>query len=201
MVNLSQAITSSREEVLRYFLLSNRDRRPDSGAREEMDALRQRIDGCLTIPLGDWERFEIHAVEYLVAANLRNNPVVVWTIGGVNRHGQKDRRQVSQWVRVKGAPLDAFYSNGAWGEINRRFDEAEIQGNLKAFTLRYAATSEFAPSFRLTDVPRPEMQSLVGVYHASSSRHGTIELIDGLHRAVAMIHQGHTDAPAFLAIS
>jgi hypothetical protein len=140
------------------------------------------------------------AIEYLVAANLRNSPLVVWTIGGVSKDGRTDQRRVSRWVRVESMPLDALYSNGAWSEINRRFDEPDVRGNLKAFTARFVTLPEFANCFRLTDEPQSELRLLVGVYHMSSSRRGSIELIDGLHRAVAMIHQGNTDAPAFIAI-
>ncbi len=63
---------------------------------------------------------------------------------------------------------------------------------------RFAPLAHKYPEFRLGKVPDGEALRIVGVAHQSQGRTGSIELVDGAHRIVAMMHRGVATVPAYI---
>lgn len=117
------------------------------------------------------------------------NPTLTWTVG---TRGNQHYRRVQRWLVAK-VTLDAIYSCGINTSMRADLDAAE--GNL----VRFAAVAGKYPEFRLDTVPEDKLATLIAVVNHQHGRRGTIEVLDGCHRVVAMISRGVRETTAFLA--
>jgi len=121
------------------------------------------------------------------------NPVFTWTIGTKNN---LHHRNIEKWV-LADVFLISLYSNGIRQCMRNDLDKAD--GNLHSFVeLSFACRY---PEFRLEHLPdNGPHQTLIGIASKNSNRNGSIEIIDGVHRAISMISHGVQKTTAFLGI-
>jgi len=169
-------------DVLRHFII--------------MEASRERYannaEGMLSwIKLSD-DKFIQKVREFEVTRD-DDNPVLGWTIGTRRNSLYKN---ISHWISAK-VYLDDLYTCGINSEMKADLDA--VRGNLKRFVdIGYAAKySEFKLD---SDLPQNEAKILIGIAQFYSDRDGTIELIDGAHRAVTMLSKGITKSKAYIGI-
>jgi hypothetical protein len=117
------------------------------------------------------------------------NPTLTWTVG---TRGNKHHERVLRWVLAQ-LRLAALYSCGINDAMKDDLDA--VSGNLAAFVAR----ADKHPEFQLGAVPDGDLRIVIAVAGAQASRDGTIEVVDGAHRAVAMLAIGITETTAFLA--
>jgi hypothetical protein len=169
--------TASMREVVEHFVTVESTRAKYAGLREQLHTWRDLDDTTLFARIRD-------------LADTRDdvNPTLTWTIGtGGNNHHERVERWVLAEVR-----LNSLFSCG----INEatRADLESVQGNLALF----APLSTKYPEFQSTAVQDGERRPIIVVAHVLSGRAGTIEVIDGVHRAVAMVRNGIVNTSAFL---
>jgi hypothetical protein len=139
------------------------------------------------ISKSNWEFFQ----HVRVFADSRDDvhPLLTWTVGTRdNKHHERVRRWISARVR-----LGRLYSCAISDEVKADLDEC--RGNLTLFSDR----AWKYPEFRMDTVPQGDLAIIVAISHTVPSRSGTEEVVDGVHRAVAMIANGVEDTWAYIA--
>lgn len=123
------------------------------------------------------------------------NPIFVWTIG--TEKNPTRYRKVKRWI-VANIFLGSLYTCGINSCINAHLDLPDVNGNLKSFVLgEYVHEHE---EIRTDSFPADkELTTLIGVAHHTEDRDGGIEVLDGNHRAMAMLANGGERAEAFIA--
>jgi hypothetical protein len=165
-------------DVLTHFLRAEMTRPTYVARCEEMNAWMALDD----------EKFLQHVRE-LSAGRSDVNPVLTWTVGTrENKHHQR----VDHWLLAK-VPLRSLYSCG----INQTVEDDlnAGQGNL----FKFADVASKYPEFRTNSVPQGELATIIGVAHPCAGKVGSVEVLDGVHRAVAMVKKGIAETHAFLA--
>ena len=80
-------------------------------------------------------------------------------------------------------------------------DLNSIQGNLEDFAALVIGDPCRYSEFNLSCLPEDERnQTVIGVKHLVNGKRGSIELIDGAHRAISMVANGVATASAYLAL-
>ena len=167
---------------MRHFTLLEARKPRYAGDKEELDKTLRLPDSELAGRIEDFSRQPGHD---------RGNPVYTW----VFQRGHL----VERWVHAEIHDLDQVFSSDINDKAKYALDS--VEGNLVAFGDRVnndpALTEEFGPY-------RPPIvevdQTIIGVVISYSHRMGSIELIDGAHRFVAMARANVKKIPAFLAI-
>ena len=123
------------------------------------------------------------------------NPAILWTIGT-----EKDLPRppkVRCWILAK-INLGSLYTCGINSEINAHLDLLDVKGNLKSFVLgKYVHEHG---EIRTDSFPADkELTTFIGVAHPTSGLDGEIEVLDGNHRAMAMLANKSEHAEAFIA--
>ena len=118
------------------------------------------------------------------------NPVLVYT-GGIT--GDDRSSQVAGWTRGRIKCGDIFaprISSQMQSDIN------EVRGNILAFAKDLASKySEFQPLAALCE----DTSILIVVAHRVPSKDGEYEVIDGVHRLVALCRAGIQEVEAYVA--
>ena len=97
-------------------------------------------------------------------------------------------------TQVRDAKLSEFYTRDLNPTVKPVLDR--VKGNLRAFEPKSMKFPEYQNVF----VPDPKDATVFGVLHKTPGRKGTIQLIDGAHRIVAMVRAKAKTTDAFLAI-
>jgi hypothetical protein len=167
-------------EVLESFLRTE-------ASRPECAAQRDAIDACFAPTLDD-DGFIKRVRDFATARN-DVNPVLTWTIGTLqNKHHER----VSRWVLAK-MDIDSLFSCGINPTMKADLDA--VQGNLA----RFSTVAHRYPEFRMGILPKGDQATIIAVARECGGRNGTIEVIDGAHRVVAMAGGRVQNTPAFLA--
>jgi hypothetical protein len=117
------------------------------------------------------------------------NPILTWTVG---TRGNKHYERVRRWVLAQ-VSLAALYSCGINDSMKGALDA--VRGNLASFVV----SARKYPEFRLGDVPEGDFRIIIVVAQSQVDRDGTLEVVDGAHRAVTMLANGLAETTAFLA--
>lgn len=121
------------------------------------------------------------------------NPLLTWTVGTQKTLFHNYNKRVSSWCEGI-VPLEQVYTMG----INQSMkgDLSLSSWNLERFTRSHAQKYE---EFQLQRHPGRSSIRIVVVKHRKIGKIGEYEIIDGAHRAIAMIHQGVRETPAYIA--
>ena len=123
------------------------------------------------------------------------NPVFVWTIG--TEKNATRYRKVKRWILAR-INLESLYTCGINSKINAHLELPDVRGNLRSFVLRGYVNehSEIRTDSAPTD---KELTTFIGIAHRTDDRDGDIEVLDGNHRAMAMLANGIERAEAYIA--
>ena len=125
-------------------------------------------------------------------AELRDdtNPVLTYTIGTKNNQHHKS---VVKWEERE-VPLDEIFTCG----INpcMRDDLNDVAWKLAAFARKHACKYQ---EFRLDEIPPVEKRRAISVQHEVAGKVGRFEILDGVHRCVALTVNGFSTVRAFVA--
>ena len=179
---------SSKAEVVRFFWNLEAKNCKHSVGEEIMQRL---------IWLTDTPDFEQEVRNIVKDCNFkkgkyRNNPTLVWTIG--NEDNPNRPFKVRDWVLAK-INLECLYTCGINEKINVHLDL--VNGNLKSFVKQGYAREH--PEFQLDRKPPTSKAKIIGIAHRASEKQGTIELVDGAHRVVSMLHNNMEQSEAYIA--
>lgn len=175
---MSIAAVVTMRAVLRQFLA-------DEAAKTEYAAALSDLDSWTELP----DEAFIRQVQEFAKSRYDVNPVLTYTIGTLaNRHHER----VLGW-RLETIPLAELYTCGLTTDLQHDLDA--VQGNLVAFAQQHAA--KYA-EFRLTETPALELQRVIAVRHRTKRCRGTIQLLDGAHRVVALAVQGATTITGYV---
>ncbi len=121
-----------------------------------------------------------------------DNPTLVWTTG---TEKNPDRpHQVQNWILAE-IDLGCLYTSRINEEMEA--DLNTVNGNFKRFVEKgYACKYK---EFRLDRVPCGTEAIVIGIARRKPSRDGTVELIDGAHRVVSMLHNNIEQSEAYIA--
>lgn len=171
---------SSVAEVLRYFISMEAEKYADK--REEMLKWLSLHDRKLIRKIRKFEKKRDD-----------DNPTLGWTIG---TRANSNYLKISRWIFTDIRLVD-LYSCGINSDMKDDLDS--VKGNLKHFV--DAGYPRKYPEFRLESVPpEGEARIFVGIARSDPNRDGSIELIDGSHRAVAMLANSITSTNAHIGI-
>ena len=157
----------------------------DEAAKTEYAEALSELDSWAQLPDEDFFR----RVREFAKLRCDVNPVLTYTIGTLaNRHHER----VLGWG-LETIALSELYTCGLTTYLQHDLDA--VQGNLVAFAHQHAA--KYA-EFRLTDPPALEVQRVIAVRHRTKRCRGTIQLLDGAHRVVALAIQGATTITGYV---
>jgi hypothetical protein len=162
----------SRADVVRHFL------RREAG-RQAYEHRREEILCWCELPDDDLLK---RAREF---ANERSdtNPALLYLVGTP----KGDRSDyIERWERQPISFAELYVP--AWTD---RFNPAlkAVRGNLRAFALRFA--DQFPDDFPAgRPLPTGEDAVIIAIAHSRPALHGSLELVDGAHRVVAMGRAG-----------
>ena len=168
-------------EVLRHFVRLEASRSKYADKREEMI-------NWISLP----DIAFIQQVHNFAQVRDDENPTIVWTIGSeTNKHYLKVRR----WFLAK-INLECLYTCGISCKMRQDLDS--VNGNLKKFVKEGYAKKygEFHMNFIPSDT---ETRRVIGIAHLKPDRDGKIEIVDGVHRAVAMLANEISLSQAYIA--
>ncbi|HYV39721.1 MAG TPA: hypothetical protein VE988_28795 [Gemmataceae bacterium] len=117
------------------------------------------------------------------------NPTLTWTIG---THANKHHERVQHWVLAE-VTLDSLYSCGINPAMQADLDR--VNGHLASF-------AEFAqkyPEFQNDSVPQGDQRIIIAIAKTEVSKKGTLEVVDGSHRGIAMLAKKIGSTSAFVA--
>jgi hypothetical protein len=116
------------------------------------------------------------------------SPIIPWTVG---MNDDESHRSIRRWVYAD-TDLEQFYTCG----INDRVRPClmKAQWNLKRF-LKYAPDFE---EFKLDWIPTELLRVMFGIARREIDKNGTIQLIDGAHRTISMLHNNISRSKAFI---
>ena len=161
---------SNKVEVLKHFIRIEATRSKYVDKREEMMGWI-----CLDNP----DEF-IQEVRNFEKTRKDENPAILWTIGT-----EKDPvrpHKIRRWILAK-VDLRSLYTLRINSKINPHLDL--VNGNLERFVRRgYPAEHD---EFHTSHVPTNEKRVVIGIAHFKENRDGEIEIVDGCHRAIAML--------------
>lgn len=176
---MSIAASVTTRAVLMQFLADEATNKQYAGALSDLDSWTQLPDEAFFRQVRKFEQSRSDV-----------NPVLTYTIGTLtNRHHER----VLGWG-LETIPLAELYTCGLTTYMQHDLDA--VQGNLVAFAQKYAP--KYA-EFRLNETPSQELQRVIAVRHRSKRCRGTVQLLDGAHRVVALAIQGATAITAYVA--
>ena len=175
---------SNKVAVLRHFI------RVESTKKKYADR-REELMGWIRLSDMDF----INKVQNFEKERDDVNPAILWTIGT-----EKDRSRppkVRCWILAK-INLGSLYTCGIKSKINAHLELPDVRGNLKSFVLgKYVHEHG---EIRTDSFPaEKELTTFIGVAHPTSGLDGEIEVLDGNHRAMAMLANKSEHAEAFIA--
>ena len=170
---------ASTADVVRHFLRME-------ASRESIR--RQWPESVEWIKLPD-EELLITAREF--ALEREENPALAWTVGTADNSFYK---MVKAWS-LSEIRLDELYTCGV--RKNMEPDLNAVAGNLKRFFDTGRANS-YPSDFEIRAAP-VERQLLMCIDNSRDDKDGCLELIDGAHRAIAMIADGTETCRAYVA--
>lgn len=172
--------TCSVDEVLCCFLQIE-SQKPNAG--HFLDLL-QRIRG---LP-GEQSR---RRVREFAEKTKNGSPIFPWTVGINNDERWKN---VRRWIYTD-VELNQLYTCGI-NPSTMKESLTKVHGYLVKFTRCFAHNF---PEFRLDQIPPEKLRTIFGVKRRDNNKDGSIELIDGAHRAVAMLHNNIVESKGFIA--
>ena len=175
---------SNKVTVLKHFIRVESTKNKHAEKREE-------LMGWISLPDMDF----IDRVRDFEKQRCDENPIFVWTIGTAKNSTRY--QEVKRWILAR-INLGSLYTCGINSEINAHLDMLDVNGNLKSFVLgKYVHEHEgiCTDSFPADK----ELTTFIGVAHHTEDRDGEIEVLDGNHRAMAMLANGVERAEAFIA--
>lgn len=172
--------TCSADEVLHHFL-ETESKKPNANHFQE---LLQQIK---SLP-GDQSR---RRVREFAEKTKNGSPIFPWTVG-INT--DERWKTVQRWIYAD-VTLEQLYTCGI-NPNTMRDDLNKARGNLKTFTKCFARNHG---EFRLDQIPPEHLRMIFGVARREDNKDGSIELIDGAHRTVSMLHNGITKSKGFVA--
>ena len=120
------------------------------------------------------------------------SPLFPYTVGHFN---DERFRSTQRWVRAT-VELARIYSCGI-NPVTMQEHLQMVRGNLLAFTRQFAGQH---PEFRLRGPPPPEaLRLIIGIARCNDGKDGDVELIDGAHRAISLLHHGITSCEGVIA--
>lgn len=123
-----------------------------------------------------------------------DNAVVGWTVG-TRRFNRS--AEVSAWNEAE-VEIGTIYSKGIDDAVKCMLDV--VGGNLKDLARMIGPHAEWASRHRFHFDREPDADFyMIGVRHGGSEYNGTVELLDGSHRLIAMAVQGRTTVKAYIA--
>ena len=118
-----------------------------------------------------------------------DSPFFPWTVGYRQNEFYK---KVVRWVQAD-VDLTQAYTSGLNPKMKAHLIAA--QWNLDSFR----TNAHHYQEFHLQDPPPPEaLQTVYGIAHNKAGKVGTIELIDGAHRTISMLHHGIKSSKGFI---
>ena len=179
---MSNTETVSKADVLRYFF-DGKVQDPKAQNRQfYLDLLAIADDAqFLTAVQSHWPEDD-------------DNSVVGWTVG---TRKFNNSAQVARWTKTEIA-VDPIYSKGIDPPVAEMLEAT--RGNLKDLAHLLLPQTDWASQnrFQLERDPGDEFH-IIGVRHDSSAHNGTVELLDGSHRLVALAAQGKASVKAYIA--
>ena len=170
--------------VLKHFIRVESQKCDYKDKREEMITWISLPDQAFIDKVRDFEK-----------QRTDENPIFGWTIG--TEKNPTRWQEVKRWILAK-IKLGSLYTCGINSEINAHLDMLGVNGNLKSFVLgKYVHEHE---GICMDSFPADkELTTFIGVAHHTEDRDGEIEVLDGNHRAMAMLANGVERAEAFIA--
>ena len=175
---------SDKVKVLKHFIRVESTKSKYAERREE-------LMGWISLPDMDF----IDRVRDFEKQRCDENPIFVWTI----RTAKNSTRyqEVKRWILAR-INLGSLYTCGINSEINAHLELPDVRGNLKSFVL-WKYVHEHG-EIRTDSFPaEKELTTFIGVAHPTSGLDGEIEVLDGNHRAMAMLANKSEHAEAFIA--
>ncbi len=167
-------------EVLRHFISMEAD-------RDKYKDMRDKMLGWLRLS----NRKFIRKVHRFEKDRDDVNPALGWTIGA---NGNKHYQNVSRWV-LANIQLTDLYTCDIKSKMKDDLDS--VNGNLEQF-VKAGYAREYT-DFQQDRVPSEgKARIVIGIARRESGRNGSIELIDGAHRIVAMLVNGITECDAYI---
>lgn len=173
---------SDTNEVLRHFICIEATRSKYANKRDDMI---------------NWTRLSdtdfIQKVRNFEKKRSDENPAILWTIG--TEKDCKRPQKVRRWI-LANINLGCLYTCGINSKMKSDLDS--VKGNLKCFVNR-GYTNKY-DEFCTNRVPTDEeLKVIVGIAHDTDDRDGKIEIVDGAHRAIAMLANGIEYSQAHIA--
>lgn len=175
---------SDKVKVLKHFIRVESTKNKYAERREELMGWIHFPDIDVIDKVRDFEK-----------QRCDESPIFVWTIG--TEKNPTRHRKVKRWILAR-INLGSLYTCGINSEINAHLDMQDVNGNLKSFVLRGYVNEH--REIRTDSAPTDkEFTTFIGIAHRTSGRDGEIEVLDGNHRAMAMLANGGERAEAFIA--
>lgn len=168
------------EEVLRCFLRAEANRSKFACKKEELLKWCELSKAELRQKVREWA----HGRD-------DKNPLLVWTVGiSEDKHYEK----IDQWGLAQ-VPLMEIFSSGINEAMKDDLDA--VKGNVLDFVEKFAGKyAEFNNQLAAEN----DLGPLAVIAHEKVDRRGKLELIDGVHRAVAMIRGGKEWTSCYVGI-
>ena len=170
--------------VLKHFIRVESQKCDYKDKREEMITWISLPDQAFIDKVRDFEK-----------QRTDDNPIFGWTIG--TEKNPTRWQEVKRWILAK-IKLESLYTCGMNSKINVHLDLPDVKGNLKSFVLKPHAHEhkEICTDSVPTD---KELTTFIRFVHHTAGRDDEIEVLDGNHRAMAMLANGCEHAKAYIA--
>lgn len=144
--------------------------------------------------LDDWRQLSdadfLVKVQEFAAKRTDTNPGLTWTIGTT---GNEHHLKAARWVEEE-IDIDELFSCGLNPAM--KVDLDDVHGNVVEFAHKHGHKY---PEFRLNETPADELKRVIAVRHSKAGHNGSLEILDGAHRCVAMAVQGVKRVRALVA--
>lgn len=192
-MNYNRIAQSSTIEVVKHFW-----RLEAADCKNEVD--REKMMSLIGLQDPEELRQKVRDLEKdctFAGGKYYDNPTLVWTTG--TQKNPDGPCQVKNWVLAK-INLGFLYTCGINPKM--KYDLDSVKGNLSCFVKREYASKYNASKykeFQLDRIPTGLTATAIGVAHREPGRDGEIELIDGAHRVVSMLHNNIEQSEAYIA--
>ncbi len=162
-----------------------------------MADLEKADDDVLQIRLHDLKTLDWSALEKKLkkSNSFQDSPVSGWLM----KKKERESKVIEKWVCRGGVRLEDCWTSGIRPvEEDPRFQEAvdDVEGNLVRLS-KHPYVVE-VKEFKKT-MPNCNNRTLIGIYHEKiGEKQGSVEIIDGAHRLVAMWKNGMRKTDMFL---
>ncbi len=158
-----------------------------------MADLEKADDYALQIRLHDLKNLDWSALENKLkkSNSFQKSPVSGWLM----ENKERESKIIDRWVCREEVRLEDCWTSGIRPELQKAIDE--VKGNL--VRLSKHPDPNVIAEFEKCKMPNCNNRTLIGIYHEKiGEKQGNVEIIDGVHRLVAMWRNGMQKTSMFL---